>query len=65
MKLYLKQKVFKFLDHYDVYDENQNAIFTVNQKFKFLGFHADVTARGDYQALKLTKKLSLFFQNMF
>ena len=60
MKLYLKQKVFKFLDHYDVYDENQNAIFTVNQKFKFLGFHADVTARGDYQSFEIDKEIITF-----
>lgn len=60
MKLYLKQKVFKFLDHYDVYDENQNAIFTVNQKFKFLGFHADVTAREDYQSFEIDKEIITF-----
>ena len=60
MKLYLTQKVFKFLDHYDVYDENQNAIFTVNQKFKFLGFHADVTARGEYQSFEIDKEIITF-----
>lgn len=60
MKLYLKQKVFKFLDHYDVYDEEQNVIFTVNQKFRFLGFHADVTAKEGFSSFVIDKEVFRF-----
>ena len=60
MKLYLKQKVFKFLDHYDVYDEEQNVIFTVNQKFRFLGFHADVNAKEGFSSFVIDKEVFRF-----
>ncbi len=60
MKLYLKQKVFKFLDHYDVYDEEQNVIFTVNQKFRFLGFHADVSAKEGFSSFVIDKEVFRF-----
>lgn len=60
MKLYLKQKVFKFLDHYDVYDEEQNVIFTVNQKFRFLGFHADVIAKEGFSSFEIDKEVFKF-----
>lgn len=60
MKLYLKQKVFKFLDHYDVYDEEQNVIFTVNQKFRFLGFHADVIAKEGFSSFEIDKEVFRF-----
>lgn len=36
-KLYIKQKVFKITDHYPVLDENQNALYQVDQDFKFIG----------------------------
>lgn len=60
MKLYLKQKVFKFLDHYDVYDEEQNVIFTVNQKFRFLGFHAEVIAKKGFSSFVIDKEVFRF-----
>ncbi len=36
-KLYIKQKVFKITDHYPVLDENQNAVYQVDQDFKLIG----------------------------
>lgn len=36
-KLYIKQKVFKITDHYDVFDENENAVYRVDQDLKFIG----------------------------
>ena len=56
MKLYLKQKVFKFLDHYDVYDENQNAIFTVNQKFRLSFIHRKIDVETTFENLSVRGK---------
>lgn len=33
MKLYLKQRVFTFLDSYDIYDANQMPVYTVKRKY--------------------------------
>lgn len=42
-KLYVKQKVFKFTDHYDVLDENNNPIYKVDQDFRFFGNSVNVS----------------------
>lgn len=36
-KLYIKQKVFKITDHYDIYDSEQNPVYKVDQDFTFIG----------------------------
>ena len=36
-KLYLQQKIFKITDHYEVYDDSGNAVYQVDQDFKFIG----------------------------
>lgn len=35
--LYIKQKVFKITDHYEVLDENNKAIYYVDQDFRLIG----------------------------
>lgn len=42
-KLYIKQKVFKILDHYPIMDENQEEKYHVDQSFRWMGFRVDVT----------------------
>ncbi|EFI42624.1 MULTISPECIES: LURP-one-related/scramblase family protein [Peptoniphilus] len=41
--LYVKQKVFKITDHYEVLDYNQNAVYYVDQDFKIIGNTVNVT----------------------
>ena len=36
-KLYLNQKIFKITDHYEVFDEYGNAVYQVDQEFRFIG----------------------------
>lgn len=35
MKLYFKQRLFSWLDSYDIYDENQQTIYQVEGKLAF------------------------------
>lgn len=35
--LYMKQKVFKIRDKYDIYDQQQNPIYHIDQDFKLIG----------------------------
>lgn len=35
--LYIKQKVFKITDHYQVFNENQDPLYQVDQDFKMIG----------------------------
>ncbi len=41
-KLYLNQKIFKITDHYEVFDEYGNAVYQVDQDFKFIGNRVNV-----------------------
>lgn len=36
-KLYIKQAVFKITDHYDIYDENEEIVYHVDQDFRIIG----------------------------
>lgn len=36
-KLFIKQKILKITDHYEVTDENEKVIYFVDQDFKFIG----------------------------
>ena len=35
MRLFVKQRFFSFLDSFDVFDENKNAVFHVKGKLNF------------------------------
>lgn len=50
-KLYFKQKVFKITDHYEIYNENQEPLYKVDQDFTFIGYNAGVAGlhgQGDF-----------------
>ncbi|NLC96035.1 MAG: hypothetical protein GX675_00480 [Erysipelotrichaceae bacterium] len=48
-KLYFKQKIMKITDHYEVYNEDQEIEYYVDEDFKFISFRANVTdADGEY-----------------
>lgn len=36
-KLFIKQAVFKITDHYDIYDENEEVVYHVDQDFRIIG----------------------------
>lgn len=40
--LYIKQKVFKITDHYDVFDEAGNPVYRVDQDFTWVGHRVHV-----------------------
>ncbi len=48
--LYIKQKVFKITDHYQVYNENQEPLYQVDQEFKLIGNKVHVS---DYSGREL------------
>lgn len=35
-KLYLEQKIFKIEDHYQIFDENEDPVYNVDEEFRFL-----------------------------
>lgn len=59
-KLYIKQKVFKFLDHYPVTDENQNEKYQVDQSFRMLGFRVDVSKSTGEPVFSVEKEVFAF-----
>lgn len=57
MKLYFKQKIFKLLDHFEVFDEDQNVLYTVDQRLKLLQYSADVTSIVDKTNFTIESKI--------
>lgn len=41
-KLYAKQKVFKIVDDYQIFDEEKNPVYQVDQDFTFFGHRVEV-----------------------
>ena len=41
-KLYAKQKVFKIVDDYQIFDEDKNPVYQVDQDFTFFGHRVEV-----------------------
>lgn len=64
-KLYIKQKVFAITDHYQVYDEDQNPIFQVDQEFLFWGARYDVKRLDGMSSFKLEKKKFSFMPEFY
>lgn len=59
-KLYIKQKVFKILDHYEVYDENQNPVYQVDQNFKLFGHSVNVQSLIDGRCFNISRGVNFF-----
>ncbi|NLC96036.1 MAG: hypothetical protein GX675_00485 [Erysipelotrichaceae bacterium] len=64
-KLYFKQKIIKITDHYEVYNENQEIEYYVDQDFKFIGFSVNVTdAKRDY-VFNIEKEILSIFPKFY
>lgn len=59
-KLYIKQKVFKILDHYPIMDENQEEKYHVDQSFRWMGFRVDVTNAQQEPVFYIEKEVFAF-----
>lgn len=55
--LYIKQKIFKITDHYDVFDENQNPVYHVNQDFKLIGNTVHVEKKDKTSSFVIDRQL--------
>lgn len=68
--LYAKQKVFKLEDHYPITDENGEAVYQVDQNFKFFGYEVHVSRDDgtpvfviEQELLKFLPKFHVNFEN--
>ena len=59
-KLYIKQKVFKITDHYEVLDEKGNAAYYVDQDFKLIGNTVRVRKVDNSQSFVIDKEIFTF-----
>lgn len=55
--LYGKQKVFKLLDRYDIYDEQQNPVYHVHQDFTFLGNRVNVEKYDNTKSFVIERRI--------
>lgn len=58
--LYIKQKVFKITDHYPVLDDQQNAVYQVDQDLKFLGNTVHVSDANGRELFVVDKEIFTF-----
>ena len=58
--LYAKQKVFKIEDHYPIMDENGEAVYQVDQNFKFFGYEVHVSRADGTPVFVITQELLKF-----
>ena len=59
-ELYIKQKVFKITDHYNVMDANQNPVYHVDQDFRFIGNTVHVRRMDGSEAFVINRKVLTF-----
>ena len=59
-QLYFKQKVFKITDSYDVFDENDDVLYHVEEDLKFLGFTVNVTDPSGEYVFSIDKEIFNF-----
>lgn len=59
MKLIFKQRLFSFLDSYDIFDENDQVVFTVKSKLNF-GRHYQVFYKTGEMVGELKQKIFCF-----
>lgn len=63
MKLYIKQRVFSFIDSYDVYDENANPIFRVKSEFLSFPKQIRVFDLCNNELFRIQKNFTLFLSS--
>ena len=56
MRLYMKQKVFSMRDNFDIYDSNQESIFTVESKLISLGRKSTIFDANTHEELAQVKQ---------
>lgn len=56
-ELYIKQKVFKITDHYEVMDPNQNPVYRVDQDFKLIGNTVHVSRMDGSEAFVINRQV--------
>lgn len=56
-ELYIKQRVFKITDHYDVLDVNQNPVYHVDQDFRLIGNTVHVSRMDGSEAFVINRKV--------
>lgn len=56
-KLYIRQKVFKITDHYDILGDNQEVVYRVDQDFTFFGHRVHVTHPTGAHLFTINKKV--------
>ena len=59
-RLFIKQKVFKITDHYQVMDENQNTVYQVDQDFKLIGNTVHVNDVSGREIFVIDKEILTF-----
>ena len=55
--LYIKQKVFKITDHYEVMDVNQRPVYQVDQDFRFIGNKVHVSRMDGTEAFVVNREV--------
>lgn len=56
-ELYIKQKVFKITDHYEVMDANQNPVYRVDQDFRLVGNTVHVSRMDGSEAFVINRQV--------
>lgn len=56
-ELYIKQKVFKITDHYEVLDSNQRPIYRVDQDFRLIGNTVHVSRMDGSEAFVINRQV--------
>lgn len=59
-KLYIRQKVFKITDHYDILGESQEVVYRVDQDFTFIGHRVHVTRPNGAHLFTINRKVLTF-----
>lgn len=59
-ELYIKQKVFKITDHYDIMGADQKPVYHVDQDFRFVGNTVHVKRMDGSEAFVMNKRVLTF-----
>lgn len=60
-KLFIKQAVFKITDHYDIYDENDEVVYHVDQDFRLIGNTVHVFDTNDREIFVIDREIFTLF----
>lgn len=63
--LYIRQKVFKITDHYDILDEQERVVYRVDQDLKFLGNTVHVSDATGQEIFVIDKKIFAFLPEFY